>query len=251
MSVVSFAHGALALTWDPADSRVSGSAFDYELGTAVSKSIGECIERRVVREHFSGELTLLRRKLLDGALGSAFAFDHMSAQRRATREADCRAIRQELWHGDLQASAHPLISIVEEANSELGVTDAQLLRVDSHPQWLGIISWSTRLQGALYSDSLHEDHNKRLESTPLEHLMLHSGAHLPQVRVPRVNVSSEGLANWLTSGRKARVSPRRIDYSTATYPVGNRGFMSVVDCDRVSRCSHQDGDCSPFGPFPW
>lgn len=249
VAVASFPYGSLAITWDTEDPLASGSGFDFERRTAVSKSIGECLERRFLRQHFAEDLQKLRTKLLDGSLGSAFAFDLTVARSRALREAQCRAIRHDLWHGHLQSSVSPGTRFLENATDLTGITDTQLVSVKDHPQWLGVISWSARSQGVLYSDAFHEDPSMRYRSARVEHLMLHLSAQLPQLHVPAAKAEVQDLAKWLTSGKCVRAISGGGELQAVTHQVA-MGFVSVVDSGRNSSCRHHEGECSPFGVFP-
>jgi hypothetical protein len=153
-----------------------GTAFDFDVQTAGWRALGEAIERNVVLSVGRAEgwdpVELARR----GSLGSAFAFDEVSARTRALAELRARGVRAHIWAQRRRAvDITESVPVIAEIGAKLQRRCVVLTR-DEDPHWVALVS--SRLNGrerCLFSDGSGADRHAALSNALREHLMLAAG----------------------------------------------------------------------------
>lgn len=225
-----------------------GTAFDVSEAVAVSRAIGEAVERNVtlaVGQARGWSPPLAAR---NGALGAAFAVSTNDAQWRAQRELEGRRTRANVWSGRWQgvdtSQDHPFLRAMGGALGRrfFGLTCRE------EAQWIAILSDGPD-GGCVFSDGYDEDRDEAIASALREHLMFLSASESSAFTVTAPEWNAADAIGRLTS-RPSRPSPLTVrsqpDVESFEHELG---FVALATKD-IGK-SGEDFANSELGSFPW
>jgi hypothetical protein len=260
--------GGFAVLCFPTDSALAppanktGSGFDFNHDVAVSKAVGELIERLSLikieadRDEAYGlaGAESFATLIAHGQLGSAFAFSHEDARDRARRELRERFLRYQVLHGLSEClDVTDNIAAVREFGRTIGHR-VIVLRAKRSSRWMLLASRAENAGGdgqLILSTAYEPDVKSQLVKVFKEHLMMLGAQMIPGLEAEKVPYTLEQIAQLphhtipvsvpvsaSVSGEGERseggqnISDMEADTSTIEIP--NVGYVSVATFTRLN-----------------
>lgn len=204
-----------------------GSAFDRDSTQAISRAVGEYLERVVSQEICSSRGWALGSASIQGQLGAAFHFSAAQATNRAVAELHSRDVRANVWRQLLRANAPKLSISLQQRLCALTRRQFVVLNVSSDPRWLGLLSGSGSDSGVLFSDSYAGTESQRFSHSLREHLMLLAALASPRCTASVIPFGLSGVVSALTSkGEMSRSALRDVMVTVRAAP--GYGLVAVA-----------------------
>lgn len=165
-----FAYSASSIRSGRAGS-MTGSAYDRHESLAVSRALGEAIERQVSERVCRDNGWDLGRASLSGELGTAYHFTRSEATSRAQLELVSRGVRARAWSQTLRLVRDGRGAFVCSRLRDLTGRDFVMLRAPNDSQWLGLAS-AEKESKVLFSDAYSAESEQRVSHAVREHIML-------------------------------------------------------------------------------
>ena len=236
------------VTASPDEGADIGSAFDASEAIAVSRAVGEAVERNVtlsVGRDRGWSPALAAR---NGSLGAAFAVSAADARSRARRELEERRTRANVWSGRWRGvdatQDHPFSQAMGRAIGRRFF----VLTCQEEPRWIAVLSDGPD-GSCVFSDGYDERAGEAVASALREHLMFLSARESPTFSVAKTEWDAAEALARLTS-RPSGPGPLAVrsepDVECFEHDLG---FVALAMHDIDS--SGADFANTVLGAFPW
>lgn len=204
-----------------------GSAFYKDSATAISKAVGELLERRISHHICSSRGWDLGKASNGGWLGASFHFSVPGATKRAVAELWSRRVKANVWRGSFGAYSSDAFGGAREQLQNLTGRKFVILKTESDPNWMGILSGEGRSAGVLFSDGYFNTEPSRFFHAVCEHLMFLAALASPYCTAAPIQFCLDDVVAALTSGGCAR-HPGSSAADLIVRPAHRFGFVAVA-----------------------